>query len=122
MAMQIENMQSVARVRRRQGRCLELAWKVIAWESGGKRWFLIHGGIAQHPLSENIIGHAWIELDDGRVYDPVLDKFMTKDAYMIHRRAVIERCYSLDEALRLVVEARHYGPWHQREMRFDEEG
>jgi hypothetical protein len=115
-------MQSLARVRKRAGRCFELAWRVMAYEPGAERFTLVHGGILQHrTLSENMIAHAWIELDDGRVYDPVTNKYMPTGEYAARRRAVVERRYDQREAMRASVEAGgHYGPRHETKFLTEE--
>ncbi len=58
------------------------------------------------------ISHAWIETNDGKVYDPVLDKSMTVDAYMRLFGAVVERRYTKREAADAMIKAEHFGPWH----------
>jgi len=59
-------------------------------------------------------GHAWILAPDGRVYDPVLDRWFTEAAYRDFVAAVPERQYTLEQAAAalLLLAADHYGPWH----------
>jgi hypothetical protein len=74
-------------------------------EPGADRFTLIHGREGQFGLP-----HAWIEIGDGRVYDPVHDQYVATDEYM--QSAEIERRYTQAEARRMMLEANHSGPWH----------
>jgi hypothetical protein len=84
----------------------------MLFEPDAERFTLIHGRISQINHDDYLIGHAWIELYDGRVYDPVLNKYMPSDEYAKLRRSVIERRYTKSEAMRISAMAGHYGPWH----------
>ena len=110
-------MQSLRRVRKRQGRCFELAFKIMFEEPGAERFTLIHGGVCfQHPPSENMVAHAWVELGDGRIFDPVLNEYMSRSAYTATRHAVIERQYNRLQAIELMSKTGHTGPWHTTEL------
>src|SRR5262245_299665 len=112
-----QKMQSLRRVRKRQGRCFELAFKIMFEEPGAERFTLIHGGVCfQHPASENMVAHAWVELGDGRIFDPVLNEYMSRSAYTAKMHAVIERQYNRLQAIKLMAETRHTGPWHTTEL------
>ena len=82
-------------------------------EPGADRFTLVHGSILRPSQTENDmrVRHAWIELNDGRIYDPVEDSYEPADQYMAKNRAVVEHRYSRSEAVRIVLEAKHYGPW-----------
>ena|ERR1039458_1250582 len=102
--------------RKRQGRCYELALRVMLHEPSAERLTLVHGRISQIKNDDYLIDHAWIELNDGRIYDPVLDKHTPQDEYVRTRGAVIERQYPRAEAIRVAVKTGHYGPWHRAEQ------
>jgi hypothetical protein len=102
----------LARVRIRQGRCYELAYRVMLYEPGAGRFSLIHGRIAQlKGMEDMLVPHAWIELDDGRIYDPSMHRYFPADEYVASRLAVVERRYSHVEAMSMAVHGR-CGPWH----------
>lgn len=102
-------MKSLRRVRKRHGRCYELALKIMSREPGAERFALVHGYIG-HRMP---IGHAWIETGDGRVYDPVDDRYLPAAEYAASQGAVVERRYTRTEAMRMMVERDgHCGPWH----------
>ena len=98
-------METLKRIRKRQGRCYELAYRAMLYETGAEKFTLVHGTI------RDWIGHAWIELGDGRVYDPVLNTYFLAVEYIAAMRAVAERRYNHIEAMRM---AKHgnSGPWH----------
>jgi len=86
------------RIRKRSGRCFELAAK---GQQQDPTWTLFHWVI-----------RAWLVRGD-EVYDAVLDKFMSVDQYTGQERAVPERTYSLKEAARMICDAGYWGPWHE---------
>jgi hypothetical protein len=99
-------MRSLRRVRKRRGRCYELAFRVMHEEPGAERFVLVHGVVGGR------LGHAWIELDDGTVYDPVLDQRVPVDEYTTMFHAVAERRYTRAEALENMLKNNKHGPWH----------
>jgi hypothetical protein len=59
-----------------------------------------------------LIGHAWIDLNDGRIYDPVLDEYTSGTGYAGRMGgAITDRRYTQREAMTISAAARHYGPW-----------
>jgi hypothetical protein len=100
-------MQSLKRIRKRWGRCYELAWKVMAYEAGAKDFRLVHGKIVVHGVP---IDHAWIALPDGRIYDPVFDEYSAPQDYA--KRYTAEVTYTQKETMHNVATHRHYGRWH----------
>ena len=79
-------MRSLRRVRRRLHRCYELTFKVMLEEPGAEKFVLVHGYIY---IDGTAVGHAWIEIGDGRVYDAVLNRTMPWHEYTAERGAVI---------------------------------
>ena len=103
-------MKCLRRVRKRLGRCYELAFRIMFEEPGAEKFALVHGHVS---TLRGVIGHAWIEIGDGRVYDPVLDRYVPAEDYIAGLSAVIERRYTKLEAAKIAVHARYYGPWHE---------
>jgi hypothetical protein len=107
-------MKTLQRVRKRQGRCYELAGRVMLNEKGSEAFTLVHGVLDLSRLGlSSAYDHAWIELADGRVYDPNLHEYMPKAEY--YDRYKPSRCqrYTRLEAAKLM--SRHYGPWTESE-------
>jgi hypothetical protein len=103
-------MKTLRRVRNRQGRCYELAFKIMLNEPGAERFTLIHGRLTR--VWDGAYRHAWIETGNGGVYDPVLDKTMPMDEYVRLVGPVVERRYTRVEMCCEVGTAKHTGPWH----------
>jgi len=136
-------MKSLARIRKRQGRCYELAAIAMLRESDSDRWKLVHGRLSlgimlsgvDHPadvfdltwerarpeqrtnLLYGWLDHAWVELDDGRVYDSTLNDYWRADHYLARWGAVVDHRYTRAEMIRLYNVARHTGPWTDDERR-----
>jgi hypothetical protein len=101
-------MKSLERVRKREGRCYELAWRVMCDEPGADHFTLVHG-----CAGPNLIGHAWIDLNDGHVYDPVRNEYVLAADYAAFMGgAVTDHRYTRLEAMTVSAAAGHYGPWH----------
>jgi hypothetical protein len=113
-------MKSLARIKKRQGRCWELAMMAMMREPEADRFTLVHGSIllAWQTETDARIRHAWIELSDGRIYDPVKDSYEPAEQYMTKNRALVEHRYSRVEAARVCTEAKHSGPWTDPDPRF----
>src|SRR6516225_1567550 len=100
-------MKSLARVRKRHGRCYELTARAMISEPESDSWMLVHGG-----LGGGWFHHAWIELDDGRIYDPSFNDYTPADQYATKRRAVADHRYSRTEVCALLgTTPNYYGPW-----------
>jgi len=95
------------KVRRRLGRCFELAGR--GQQMVDPTWTLVHGRIAAVPGL--LVAHAWLE-KRGVVYDPVLDRLMPARQYARDQSAVIERRYSFWQAVKASHASGHWGPWH----------
>jgi hypothetical protein len=96
---------ALSRVRVREGRCYELAFRALL---DVDRWSLVHASVLG---AAGTIGHAWL-VRDGVVYDPVLDAEMPEVDYARRFRVAGPRIYSVVEAARMVLETGHYGPWY----------
>lgn len=95
----------VPRIRQREGRCYELACRG-ALEAGD--WELVHGTVRH--VSGEPMGHAWLERE-GEVYDPVLDRTFPQVLYRQEYCASTDARFTQKEALGLLLEQGHYGPW-----------
>ena len=109
-------MKSLAKIRTRLSRCYELAAKAMLYEPGADQWVLVHGS-GVNPDHGVRLHHAWIELNDGRVYHADTDVYEPTDWFMTHYQVQVEHCYSRPEAVRLMANTRNYGPWTDDERR-----
>jgi hypothetical protein len=96
----------IPRLRKRDGRCYELAWNGCMQ---GEEWKLIHGEV-NGPIGIARMGHAWLEFD-GWAYDPVLDKVMRANVYAYIHKAMVHKKYSKVQAANKAIETGHHGPW-----------
>ena len=78
--------------------CYRIALAII--EVGSEALVLVHGRVAG-------IEHAWISLDDGRIYDPVAHALIDSANYP----AVIDHRYTKPEALAMATKFQTCGPW-----------
>ena len=93
----------VPRLRKRAGRCYELACK---GQSQAPSWTLVHGWLDYGPA----IGHAWLE-KEGNVFCPTSDAVFTIPAYYaLHHARVIAK-FSRIQACVCLIKSNHYGPW-----------
>jgi hypothetical protein len=90
---------------RRQHRCYELCGKILL---DNPDWFLVHGTVSVCGMD---VFHAWLEHDEGWVFDAVSNESQSADAYYQHRRAVSLNRYRFQEAAPLLLSNGHWGPW-----------
>ena len=123
-------MESLARVRKRQGRCYKLAGLAMLNEPDAERLTLVHGTVCRMPVDQipassrigcawinSPIGHAWIETADGRIYDPTTNCYTPASLYVRERRATVHRCFTRAQVIRLVLATRRWGCWTDEEVR-----
>lgn len=128
--------QDSLRVSDRLGRCYELAAKGIqGW------WMLREGGLVSRellgtnslpvsgspaptslvhgtwhgPNAAERIAHAWLVLDDGRVWEPVTSLICDPVLFEAYTRAVPTRTYTEKQARVHMLRSGHFGPWHEDE-------
>lgn len=70
---------------------------------------LVHGKIVVTP---DIINHAWVILEDGRMWEPVTGLICDPVLFMAGTGAVVERSYDETEARIMMLRNQNYGPWH----------
>ena len=93
----------------RLGHCYALALKTVRRIPDAS---LVHGSIQHGEYPRN--PHAWVELPDKRVYDPVLNHVFTPRAWTMFANPHVARRYTAEQAVALSVRERHWGPWHAR--------
>jgi hypothetical protein len=101
------------KIRKRDGRCFEIAYLSLMALPAGTPWRLVHGVANGHPGQR--ITHAWLSLD-GKVWDPVLDKFFGRDEYFARYGAEPVEEFSRSEAATRSLEHNHFGPWSERPL------
>jgi hypothetical protein len=57
------------------------------------------------------VHHAWIDLNDGRVFCTTWKKYAPADEYARRWGAVADRRYTQAEAVKLMLASGHFGPW-----------
>ena len=90
----------------RTGRCYELAYRGC---SQGNEWTVVHGETIG-PRGIGRMGHAWLE-NNGWVSDPVLDRTMRSDAYVLLVGAAVFKRFTVWEMHNEAAKCGHYGPW-----------
>jgi hypothetical protein len=71
-------VETLKRVRKRQGRCYELAYRAMSYEPEAHKWKLVHGSI----LRSMRVAHAWVLLPEvDQIYDPVFNKYFGAREY-----------------------------------------
>lgn len=103
----------------RAGRCYELsAYALTLGDSAppvGSR--LVHGTIDGGPGTLGRIGHAWLLLPGGELWEPILARVFPGGEWLEWADALVERVYSVPQARSLMVSSGHYGRWHESEYR-----
>jgi GNAT superfamily N-acetyltransferase len=94
-------------------RCYELAASAL-FAGAPEGSVLVHGSIHGYGAPRRI-GHAWLNLPDGTVWEPITAKVYDKDAWTAYARAREERVYTKDQAAKELIGSGHYGRWHESE-------
>jgi hypothetical protein len=111
-------MKTLSQVRNRNHRCYELCFKAMLYEPAAGNFTLVHG--ARYIAGILWAGHAWIETNDGQVYDAVDNAYTPASEYMA---SVIAECrYTKMQAMNHCVSSNHYGPWHDGDVTLIVEG
>lgn len=99
----------------REGHCYETAADYVFTHEG---CYLIHGKRTHGIKGIAPAGHAWVELEDGRIYDGVEDWVYEKELYFdpSFEGAVEEKRYTRRQAGQLTLYSGKYGgPWSRRQ-------
>ena len=107
-------MKSLAKIRKRQSRCYELAARAMLYEADSDQWVLVYGS-GVNPDHGTRLRHAWIELNDGRVYHADADVYEPTDWFMTHYQVQVDHRYSRAESCALMAATRNCGPWTDEE-------
>lgn len=91
------------------GTCYEDAWRaIIRFEEGE----LVHGSVESKGKR---IGHAWVELPTGFVWEPETGDFIRTSIFRDVFKPVEDARYSDLEAAKLAARIGNFGPWTQEE-------
>jgi len=70
---------------------------------------MVHGTLSDGVMT---IGHGWVELPSGKVFDGAQQTFYNKKDFYEKFKAVAERTYDQETMYKNMVKYKHYGPWH----------
>lgn len=90
------------------GRCYELSGKQVI-NSGDPGAHLVHGTI--QGFGEPPIGHAWVELSDGSVWEPAGATVYPGEVFAALFNPVEHARHSAHEASVKMLVTGHFGPW-----------
>lgn len=96
----------------RRGRCYELAGYAIAFGNVPAGTLLVHGSWTG-PVPKERIGHAWLLLPDGLVWEPIRARIYDRDEFYAWTKAWDEATYNQQVARRHLSASGHYGRWHK---------
>ena len=93
--------------KKRLSRCYELAGRFASHNEGCK---LVHGSIqgGNHPR----IKHAWVELPNGDIWEPIGNQPWSKDAFERLYNAIPEKEFDTERTNVNILRNKHWGPWH----------
>lgn len=92
-------------------RCYELAFSGLMM-GAPEGSFLVHGSM-HGPDAPQRIGHAWLLLPGGLIWEPITALVQDRDEWYAYARAREERTYSKLQAARASVTHGDYGRWHE---------
>lgn len=97
----------------RRHRCYELAGYALLFGSAPADAKLVHGTVGRTESADaDRIGHAWLLLADGRVWEPTSARIYPSE-WLAWAGARTERIYTRREAQLAVIRHEHYGRWHE---------
>lgn len=95
----------------RKNRCYELSAYALALGSAPADATLFHGSIDGGPDTAGRIGHAWLRLPGGRIWEPISYRVYEPE-WIQWAQARPEVGYSCADTRRMIAVSGHYGPWH----------
>lgn len=95
----------------RIGRCFELAAYALVFGSAPAEAQLIHGSMKGPHDSDKRIGHAWLRLPGGQVWEPIMHLVYQARAWELFAQPQVQYNYSRAEVRRMLFLHEHYGPW-----------
>lgn len=94
-------------------RCYELAGYALLFGDVPEGTLLVHGTIHGPKEDQQRIGHAWLRLPDGTIWEPITgDIHASWITWRDFANAKVERTYTEGEARRLVLMDGTWGRWH----------
>lgn len=93
-------------------RCYEIAGYAIAFGSAGDSARLVHGSW-HGPNADQRIGHAWVELPNGLLWEPIHAAIFDAEAMKAYARMWDERTYDKSTARKMIQSHQDYGRWHE---------
>jgi hypothetical protein len=100
----------------RSGRCYELCAIAVAFGTAGPDSVLVHGTIHGPDDDMERIGHAWVLLGNGMVWEPLtMNLYISEANWTEFAAAIPERKYGPGRVRRLLKETDNFGPWHETE-------
>lgn len=101
----------------RTGKCYALALSGLIRRAPWSAT-LVHGSIYNAAYSEKgRIGHGWLELEDGTVWEPVHGDLFEGPVWESYASPEYEARYTKDDALHLMLTSGHSGPWTPAEVK-----
>lgn len=95
----------------RGGRCFELSAYAIVFGTAPAGSVLVHGSIHGPEAGMQRIGHAWVELPDGTVWEPYYHEIYRNWTEFADARW--ERKYTAKAARRQIARHGTWGAWHK---------
>lgn len=96
-------------------RCYELAGYAIALGTVPEGTVLVHGTMHARSRNAQRIGHAWLELPDETVWEPILREIWWADIWEVFARPASQRRYTRDQTRSAIIRWQHWGPWEDGE-------
>ena len=99
-------------------RCSELACYALLLGEAPEGTLLVHGTIHGEDSPLGRIGHAWLRLPDGTIWEPIAAELHVNwAAWRDWAAAKVEATYTTEEAARNVLVHSHYGRWHESQYK-----
>lgn len=107
--------ESALTVEERLTRCYELSAYALTIGTAPPDATLVHGTWQHVVYAAKRIGHAWLELPDGHIWEPISGQIWKREMWNLILNPVEECRYTKDEARNAVMFHRHWGRWHESE-------
>lgn len=101
----------------RLGCCYELAARALWTDNGHVSYSvprpigLAHGSWKGPETANTAIGHAWVFLEDGNVWEPVTRAVCDRDKFYSYTQARDKYLYDAPQVRRMLMKFQHWGPW-----------
>ena len=108
--------ESALTIDERLTRCYELAAYALTLGTAPSDATLIHGTWQHVIYAPRRIAHAWLELADGRVWEPISGVIYERSEWNLIMQPTDERRYTKTEARNAIMFHRNWGSWHASEF------